>query len=123
MKQSTRTKPERARAEAEEEFSFSNAVPYADKSEYISKELTFSVVAIEFEPERGYEGADRWAVTVESEDGRGREIVTFGSNEKRDEQMRKAQAYLARHGSIRGVHLRKSGNAYYLDNSLGRRAS
>ncbi len=106
------------------EFSFSAGIaPYADKDEYLTKALTFDVVSIEFEEGRGYEGGDRWAVTVEPNDGRGREIVTLGANEKRDAQMRAAQDHIAKRGPIRGVSLKRSGRAFYLANGAGASAS
>ena len=97
-------------------FSFETGTPFAAKDEYLTKDLTFAVQAISLEKGRGYEGGDRWAVTVEPDDGRGQEILTFGANERRDEQMRAAADHIARHGAIRGVCLRRSGRAYYLHN-------
>jgi len=96
----------------EETFSFGSARPYADKDEYASKELVFAILAIAFEPGQGYEGADRWAVTVKATD-RDAAILTLGANPKRDEQLRAAQAHLKRSGKIDGVVLHHSGNAYY----------
>jgi hypothetical protein len=95
-------------------FVFSGGAPYADKSEYISKDLAFTVAAITFEPGRGFDGQDRWALTVEPEDNRGQEILTFGCNDKRDDQLKVAQEHISRHGPIVGVRLKRSGKAYYL---------
>ena len=78
-----------------------------------SKGLTFDILAIAFEAGRGYEGKDRWALTVKAAD-RESEILTLGSNPKRDEQLRKrkrtstAAARSITSGSV------MSGNAYYL---------
>jgi hypothetical protein len=106
------------------EFSFfAGGAPYADKDEYLSKALVFVIVTIEFEEGRGYEGADRWAVTVETGDGRGREIITLGANKRRNEQMRAARDHIAKRGPICGVCLKRSGRAYYLANATGARGS
>lgn len=95
------------------EFSFGSGKTYADNEEYASKGLQFAILDIAFEPGKGYEGRDRWALTVNCAD-REPEILTLGSNPKRDEQLREAQAHLKRGGSLKNVRLRQSGTAYYL---------
>ena len=52
--------------------------------------------------------------------GQGRAVLATiekkrGGNEKRDAELRTAQAHLEKHGPIRNVHLKKSGNTYYLE--------
>lgn len=94
-------------------FSFSGGDDYAQKDEYLEKGLVFTVRSIEFQEGRGYENTDRWAVFVTFE-GRPDEILTFGCNERRDTQMRAAQAYIEAHGPIPNVRLKKS-KAYYLE--------
>ncbi len=98
-------------------FVFSGSIPYAEKSEYVEKNLIFAIISIEFEAGRGFEGEDRWAATVEPTDDRGQEIITFTCNDKRDEQLKTAQAYIKQHGSIQGVSLIKSGKAYVFRNA------
>jgi hypothetical protein len=108
---------------AADEFSFDSVgSPFADKSEYIEKKLTFRILAIEREEGRGFDDGDRWAVTVEPNDGRGAEIITLGCNEQRDAKMIAAQQNLAARGPIPNVRLKKSGKAYYFDNSGAGRA-
>lgn len=99
-------------SETAKNFSFGSGNSYADNSEYASKNLTFDILTISFETGRGYEGQDRWAVTVKPAD-RDCEILSLGSNSGRDEQLRAAQAHLERGGTIKNVRLRRSGNAYY----------
>ena len=67
---------------------------YADKDEYIAKNLTFTIKHIKFQAGAGFEGADRWAVTVAAEDGRPDEIITLQSNEKRDAELQAAAAHI-----------------------------
>jgi hypothetical protein len=93
-------------------FSFGSARSYGDNSEYASKGLHFDILAIAFEARRGCEGKDRWAVTVKVAD-RDPEILTLGSNPKRDEELRAAQAHLERGGTITNKRLRLSDGAYY----------
>lgn len=100
-------------AEQGSSFSFGNGKPYADNEEYASNGLLFDILEIAFERGKGYEGRDRWALTVNCA-GREAEILTLGSNPKRDEQLREAQAHLKRGGALKNVRLRQSGNAYYL---------
>jgi hypothetical protein len=96
-----------------ENFSFGSARAYADNVEYADNGTTFDVLAIVHETGRGYDGKDRWALTVKAADRDG-EILTLGCNPKRDEELVAAQAHLARGGAIKGKRLRRSGNAYYL---------
>jgi hypothetical protein len=93
-------------------FSFGSSQTYADNSEYASKGLRFDVLAVAFEAGRGFEGQDRWLITVKPAD-REPELLSLGSNPKRDEQLRQAQAHLERGGTITNVRLRQSGKAYY----------
>ena len=44
-------------------------------------------------------------------------LLSLGSNPGRDQQLRDAQAYLARGGKIENVRLRQSGKAYYFTES------
>ena len=97
----------------ETNFSFGTGTAYGDVAEYISENRTFDVLAITFEPGRGYEGRDRWALAVKAAD-RESETLTLGSNPARDEQLRAAQAHLEAGGTIQHKRLRNSGNAYYL---------
>ena len=101
------------------EFSFGPTSPFADKSEYVDKKLLFTIREIELEIGRGFEGADRWSVTVEPDDERGTETLTFGCNKERDRQFSSARKYIAARGPISGVRLKKSGNAYYLETARG----
>lgn len=113
MKQQTAKTPVKPRAGSKEDtFTFGPSTSYANSDEYATKGFLFDILAIAFEPGRGYEGRDRWAITVKVQD-RDPEILTLGSNPKRDEQLREAQAYLERSDAIKNVRLRRSGNAYY----------
>ncbi len=98
---------------ASTEFSFGSGTSFANNDEYASKELKFEILEIKFDEGRGYEGGDRWALTVETA-GREREVMSLGSNPKRDVQMREAQAHLHRGGALKGKKLRLSGNTYYI---------
>ncbi len=93
-------------------FSFGSTGSFADNDEFVSKDLAFDILAIAFEPGRGYEGGDRWAITVKVSD-RDCEVMTLGANAKRNEQLREAQAHLERGGSIKNARLRRVKNAYY----------
>jgi hypothetical protein len=97
------------------EFSFSAVASYADKDEYVSKNLVFTIKTIEFQEGAGFEGTDRWAVTVAPDDGRPDEIITLQANPKRDDQLKSAKEHIAAHGPLRNVRLTKSGKAYYFD--------
>jgi len=103
-------------SETIEKFSFGSSHAYADNSEFASKGLRFNILQIKFEAGRGYEGHDRWLVTVKVAD-REPEQLSLTSNPGRDQQLRDAQAYLARGGKIENVRLRQSGKAYYFTES------
>jgi hypothetical protein len=118
MKRNSPSKPQSTNgnaglAETAENFSFGSRRAYADNAEYASEGVSFDILAIAREPGRGYDGKDRWALTVKAAD-RDCEILTLGCNPKRDEELAAAQAHLARRGSISNKRLRHSGNAYYL---------
>jgi hypothetical protein len=114
MKPSTARITKTSQNREDEAFSFSSATSFADKDEISSKNLVFTIGSIVLEQGRGFEGGDRWAITV-SIDGRPNEIITLGCNEKRDNELRTAKAHLEKHGPIRNVRLKKSGNTYYLE--------
>lgn len=95
------------------EFSFSTGVLYADKDEYLAKGLIFTIKSIEFQENAGFEGTDRWAVTVSVNDGRHDEIITLQSNEARDAELEAAAAHIAKYGPIRSTQLVKPGKAFY----------
>lgn len=97
----------------EVEFSFSSGAVYADLDEYLAKGLIFTIRSIAFEPNAGYEGADRWAITIAPDDGRPDEIITLQSNAKRDAELKAAAAHIAKHGPMPNIKLVKSGKAYY----------
>lgn len=99
-------------SETIEKFSFGSGHSFAGNSEYASKGLIFDILAIEFETGRGYDGQNRWLVTVKSAD-RDSEKLSLTSNPGRDEQLRAAQVHLERGGTIKNVRLRLSGKAYY----------
>jgi hypothetical protein len=107
---STRGKP--TVTETLHRFSFGSGLVYAENAEYASKGLRFEILEIKFEPGRGFEGQDRWVIKVKAVD-REPEQLSLGSNPGRDEQLREAQAHLARGGIIENVQLRQSGKAYY----------
>ncbi len=118
MKQSTPDKRKSTRGntgvvETSTNFSFGSGRSFADNAEYAEKGLAFDVLAIERETGRGFEGKDRWGLTVKAAD-RDCEILTLGCNPKRDEELAKAQAHLERGGTITNKRLRLSGGAYYL---------
>jgi hypothetical protein len=117
MRQTSAKPPKGAPTPIKEEiFSFGSGRLYADNDEYASKDLPFDILTIAFESGRGFEGGDRWAITVKAKD-RDPEVMTLGANPKRDEQLQAAQAYLDRVGPITNVRLRRSGNAYYFANA------
>jgi hypothetical protein len=114
MKRNTQsTRGKAAVSETVENFYFGSGRSYADAAEYASKGLAFDVLAIGREAGRGFDGKDRWALTVKAPD-RDCEILTLGCNPKRDEELAKAQAHLERGGTITDKQLRLSGGAYYL---------
>lgn len=117
MKRSSSNKAESTKGnggapETSANFSFGSGRSFASNEEYADERLTFDVLAIAYEPGRGYEGRDRWAVSVKVAD-REPEILSLGSNPGRDEELRAAQAHLQRGGAITNKRLRRSGNAYY----------
>lgn len=95
------------------EFSFSSASMYADKDEYLAKNVIFTIKVIEFEESAGYEGTDRWAISVAPDDGRPDEIITLQANDKRDAELQAAADHITKHGPIANTKLVKSGKAYY----------
>jgi hypothetical protein len=103
-------------------FSFTAPAPYSDKTELVEKKLTFTILSIEYQQGRGFEGKDRWAVTVAPDDGRGSEVVTLDCNEKRDAELRSAQSAIKRDGPIRSVRLKRSGKAFYFESPAGVKA-
>ena len=100
------------------EFSFSSAPLYAEKDEYIAKNLVFTVKAIDYQEKAGFEGSDRWAIRVSPDDGRPDEIITLQANNKRDAELQAAADHIEKRGSIANVKLVKSGKAYYLRSAL-----
>jgi hypothetical protein len=94
------------------QFSFGSGRSYADNAEYADKKIAFNILALAFEPGRGFEGRDRWLVTVKAAE-RDRELLSLGSNPGRDEQLKAAQLHLERGGAIRNVRLLLKGNTYY----------
>jgi hypothetical protein len=119
------TRGERASASSNgaTDFSFSTAVPYADKDEYLSKNLVFTINKIDFQEGAGFEGTDRWTITVSPDDGRPDEIITLHANPKRDDQLKSAKEHISAHGPIRNVRLTRSGKAYYFDTVVGAKAT
>jgi hypothetical protein len=109
-----------ATEKAIEAFSFQSILPYADKDEYAAKALLFDIESIAFEPNEGFDGKDRWSVRVAPHDGRGAELITLQSNEKRDEQMRRASAFIESHGEIKSIRLKRSGKTYYFEDPPAR---
>jgi hypothetical protein len=98
-------------------FSFSSGAKYAVKEDYLAKHVIFTITAIEYQEDAGFDGAPRWAVTVtpEPDDGETVEIITLQSNDKRDTEMRTAAEHIAKNGPIRNVRLVKHGKAYYFE--------
>lgn len=107
MNKSTRSRPS-----PKGSFSFGKRQRYADNAAYAKEGTLFDIIEIAFEPERGFEHSDRWAITVRAK-GQESEVITLGSNQKRDEELRDAQRHLEHAGVIRDVRLIHSGNAYY----------
>jgi hypothetical protein len=104
----------RGNAKGTETFSFGSGNAYVKPEEIAADGLPFDIPAIEFQAERGFEGRDRWALTIKR-DGHDPEILTLGSNPGRDEQLQGAQAFLERGGSLRNIRLVLRGNTYYLN--------
>ena len=91
---------------------------YASKDEHIDKGLLFDIHGVEFQREQGFEGADRWLLTIETHYPNGKivnEIMSFGPNQKRDEQMSAAIVYIKKNGPVEHCRLAKSGNAQYIN--------
>src|ERR1700694_6007427 len=109
MKNSTLKRPRKSRTSNRDEmFSFGAGKPYANNDEFAERGLLFDILSIEFEPGKGFEGRDRWALTVEAK-GREPELMTLGSNPKRDEELGRAQAHLKHGGTLKNKRLRRSG--------------
>jgi hypothetical protein len=103
-------------SETVEKFSFGTGRTYLDNAEIASKGLRFDILEIKFDPGQGYQNQDRWLITVKFPEGEP-ELLSLGSNPGRDQQLRDAQAYLARGGKITNVRLRESGKAFYFTES------
>jgi hypothetical protein len=103
-------------SETVEKFSFGSGNAYLDNAELASKGLRFDILEIKFDPGKGYQNQDRWLVTIKFPEGEPG-LLSLGSNPGRDQQLRDAQAYLARGGKIENVRLRQSGKAYYFTES------
>ena len=97
-----------------ENFSFGTGRAFGDNEEYASLGITFDILAIDFEPGRGYEGRDRWALRVKATD-RDAQILSLGSNPGRDEELRAAQEHLKNGGTITNKRLRRKDGAYYIN--------
>ena len=115
MPQSIKAVPKSPAQMPDSEFVFETGPLYAEKDEYIDKGLKFDIHSVVFEPNAGFDGQDRWAIHVAVDDGRAEEIITLQSNERRDEEMRRAQAFIASKGPIRSAHLKRAGKAYYFE--------
>lgn len=96
-----------------ENFSFGSGRTYASAAEYARETRTFAILEIVRENGGGFEGKDRWLLTVKAE-GRDPEYLGLGCNPKRDDELAKAQTHLAGGGTITNKRLRLSGGAYYL---------
>jgi hypothetical protein len=103
-------------SEPAEKFSFGSGHQYLDNAELASEGLHFDILEIKFDPGRGYQNQDRWLITIKFPEGEP-ELLSLGSNPGRDQQLREAQAHLARGGKITNVRLRQSGKAYYFTES------
>jgi hypothetical protein len=99
-------------------FAFRSGRSFADNSEYAEKNLHFDILAISYETGGGYDGKNRWLISVKAED-REPEKLSLGSNPKRDEELRAAQAHLERGGTITNKRLRLFKGAYYLADGDG----
>ena len=98
-------------------FRFQAGIPYADKNEYAAKGLVFEIRSIYYEANAGFEGQDRWLICVHADKDRGEELITLQCNDKRDAQMRSANAFIEVHGAIKGSRLKKSGRTFYFENN------
>lgn len=103
-------------SETIEKFSFGSGNTYLDNAELASKGLRFDILEIKFDPGQGYQNQDRWLIKIKFADGEPG-LLSLGSNPGRDQQLRDAQAYLARGGKITNVRLRQHGKAYYFTES------
>lgn len=121
--ETARSKRAKATSNGAADFSFSSGPLWAEKDEYLAKGLIFTIKAIDFQEKAGFEGADRWAVTVSANDGRPDEVITLQSNDKRDAELVAAAAHIEDHGPIRNIRLAKSGNAFYFRNATETKAS
>ncbi len=97
-----------------ENFSFGTGRTFGANEEYASLGITFDILAIDFEPGRGFEGRDRWALRVKAAD-RDEQILSLGSNPGRDEELRAAQEHLKNGGAITHKRLRRKDGAYYIN--------
>jgi hypothetical protein len=96
------------------DFSFASDAPrYAKKNEYVANNLSFTITAVEFEPKRGFGGADRWAIQVAPDDKRAPEIITLPTNEKRNAQLQAAKVRVETKGPIPNVRLVKANGTFY----------
>jgi hypothetical protein len=102
-------------------FSFSaGLLQYANKAEYSANKTVFSVIALEYQPQRGFNGTDRWAATVAHADGKTFEIVTLPANDKRNAQLHAAKAEIEQRGPLSNLILVRSGSAYYIRSAEAR---
>lgn len=99
-------------SETVETFSFGSGRKFADNAEYASKGIRFDILAIAYETGKGYEGQNRWAITVKAAD-REAEVLSLGSNPGRDTELQAAQAHFDRGGFLKNKRLVRRGNAYY----------
>ena len=96
------------------DFSFaSDVIRYAQKDDYVTSNLAFTIIALEFQPTRGFQGADRWAAAVSPSDGRPDEIITLTANPKRNTQLQAAKEHIDSKGPIPNVRLTKRGGTFY----------
>jgi hypothetical protein len=103
-------------SETIEKFSFGSANAYLDNAELASTGRRFDILEIKFDPGQGYQNQDRWLISIKFPDGEPG-LLSLGSNPGRDQQLRDAQAFLARGGKITNVRLRQSGKAFYFTES------
>lgn len=114
MKQERR-KPTESKPSTIERFEFGSGQSYAKASDFAADGTSFAILGIVFEPNRGYEDQDRWSITIKPVD-REAAILTLGSNPRRDEELRAAQAHLERGGKLINIRLHRSGKAFYFVN-------
>lgn len=111
---STRGKP--TISETVEKFSFGSGHAYLNNAELASNGRRFDILEIKFDPGQGFQNQDRWLITIKFQEGE-LGLLSLGSNPGRDQQLRDAQAHLARGGKITNVRLRQSGKAFYFTES------